>query len=56
MPTSHWLQGKCTRINLSQAATGMNLQHLQNRRFRVFEANELLKEFSKILSNIHLVT
>jgi hypothetical protein len=26
-PTSHWLQGKCSRINLSQAASGMILQN-----------------------------
>jgi hypothetical protein len=30
MPTSHWLQGKCARINLSQTASGMILQ--SNRR------------------------
>jgi hypothetical protein len=27
MPTSHWLQGKCTRIILSQVASGMILQN-----------------------------
>ncbi len=27
VPTSHWLQGKCARINLSQAAYGMILQN-----------------------------
>jgi hypothetical protein len=27
LPTSHWLQGKCARINLSQAAFGMILQN-----------------------------
>jgi hypothetical protein len=27
VPTSHWLQGKCSRINLSQAASGMILQN-----------------------------
>jgi hypothetical protein len=26
VPTSHWLQGKCARINLSQAASCMVLQ------------------------------
>jgi hypothetical protein len=35
-PTPHWLQGKCARINLSQAASFMNCQ-CQNHRFRVFE-------------------
>ncbi len=25
MPTSHWLQGKCARINLPQEASGMIL-------------------------------
>jgi hypothetical protein len=45
-PTSHWLQGKCARIYLSQAASGMILpaalcKHFQskNQRFRVFEAD-----------------
>jgi hypothetical protein len=27
VPTSHWLQGKCARINLSQAAPGIILQN-----------------------------
>ncbi len=27
VPASHWLQGKCARINLSQAASGMILQN-----------------------------
>jgi hypothetical protein len=27
VPTSHWLQGKCVRIYLSKAASGMNLQN-----------------------------
>ena len=31
VPASHWLQGKCARINLSQAAFGMILKN--NRRF-----------------------
>jgi hypothetical protein len=26
VPSSHWLQGKCARINLSQAASGIILQ------------------------------
>ncbi len=34
---SHWLQGKCARINSSQAASCTHFQ-CQNRRFRVFEA------------------
>ncbi len=49
LPISHWMQGKCARIILSQAAFGMILQNhrrlpvsifsaCQNRRFRVFEA------------------
>jgi hypothetical protein len=46
VPTSHWLQGKCARINLSQAATGMIFTESQAafsvskppRRFRVFDA------------------
>ncbi len=27
VPTSHWLQGKCARINLSPAAFGIILQN-----------------------------
>ncbi len=27
VPASHWLQGKCARINMSQAASGMILQN-----------------------------
>jgi len=50
VPASHWLQGKCSRINLSQLASGLrddftksqaaSCKHFQcqNRRFRVFEA------------------
>jgi hypothetical protein len=50
VPTTNWLQGKCGRINLSQAASGMILQNherlpksifsfkAQNCRFRAFEA------------------
>ncbi len=49
VPTFHWLQGKCARINLSPAAFGYILhnhsqvascKHLQcqNRRCKVFEA------------------
>jgi hypothetical protein len=29
VPTSHWLQGKCARINWSQAASGKILQNSQ---------------------------
>jgi hypothetical protein len=39
--TSHWLQGKCAGINLSQAACGgvisCNHFQFQNLRFRFFE-------------------
>jgi hypothetical protein len=48
VPASHWLQGKCARINLSQGASGMifkeskaaSCKHFQcqNPCFRVFEA------------------
>jgi hypothetical protein len=47
VPTSHWLQGKCARIILSQPASGMILQnvgmhfHCQNRRSRAIEAGYL---------------
>jgi hypothetical protein len=27
VPSTHWLQGKCARINLTQAAFGKNLQN-----------------------------
>jgi hypothetical protein len=36
VPTSHWLQGKCGRNNLSQAAACKHFQ-CQNRCCRVFE-------------------
>jgi hypothetical protein len=38
VPTSHWLQEKCARINLAQAASGLILQNhswLQVNIFRV---------------------
>ncbi len=44
--TNHWLQGKCARINCSQAASGLFTEsqaafckhfQCQNRHFRVFE-------------------
>jgi hypothetical protein len=49
VPTSHWLQRKCARINLSLAAFGIILQnqrrlpasffiHCQYRRFRLLKA------------------
>ena len=51
VPTCHWLQVKCARINLAPAAFGIILQNYiilhvasskhfqcQNRRFRAFEA------------------
>ncbi len=44
VPTSHWLQEKCTGIYMSQAISNMILQNhrrhfqCQNRRFRIFEA------------------
>jgi hypothetical protein len=44
VPTSHWLQGKCARINLSQyyfaESQAASCTHFlyQNCRFRVFEA------------------
>ena len=34
VPTSHWLQGKCARINFSHAASGMILQN--HRRLPVY--------------------
>jgi hypothetical protein len=58
--TSHWLQGKCARIIMSQAASGMILQNYrrhpvsffscQNRRFRVSEAG-YLKDFQNLVCN-----
>ncbi len=69
VPTSHLLQGKCARINLSQAASGMILQNhrrlpvsifqCQNRCFRAFEAGYrkyFKKEQAKSLSLIFLST
>jgi hypothetical protein len=51
-PTTHWLQGKCTRINLSQAAYGMILQNhflflfLVSKSPLIFEAGHW-KDFQK---------
>jgi hypothetical protein len=66
--SSHWMHGKCTRINLSQAASritdGIYFQ-CQNRRFRVFEAGYskdfqilyvILKEQAKTLCLIFSTT
>ncbi len=56
---SHWLQGKCTKIKLSQAASGMILQNHRRLPVSIFSAkiaaiglwNGLMKRFSKFLSN-----
>jgi hypothetical protein len=37
--TSHWLQGKGTRINLSQAASGMILQKHRRVSASIFSVN-----------------
>jgi hypothetical protein len=48
VPTSHWLQGKCVRVNLSQAASCKHFQcQNENRRFRVFEAGYLKDRVSE---------
>jgi hypothetical protein len=57
VPTSHWLQGKCARINLSQAATGrydftesritggvLKAFLCQNRHFRAFEESYVISK------------
>jgi hypothetical protein len=49
VPTSHWLQGKYARINLSQAASCKHIQR-QNHCFGVFETG-YWKDFKKIVSN-----
>jgi hypothetical protein len=57
VPTSHLMHGKCARIKLSQAASGMTLQNHRWLPVRIFSAlgslirSGLLKGFSKLLSN-----
>jgi hypothetical protein len=48
--TAHWLQGKCARINLSQAASGMTLQDHRWLPVSIFNAkiNDLVEGFFKI--------
>jgi hypothetical protein len=38
VPTSHWLQGKCARINLSQAASVMILLNHRRLSVNIFSA------------------
>jgi hypothetical protein len=38
VPTSHWLQGKCARINMSQAASGIILQNHRQLPVGIFSA------------------
>jgi hypothetical protein len=49
VPTCHWLQGKCARINLSQAASGMILQNHRRLYVSIFSVKiavaGCLKEF-----------
>ncbi len=59
VPTCHWLQGKCARNNLSQAASGIILQNhrrppvsifsVKNRRFPVTRS---LKQVTGSISNL----
>jgi hypothetical protein len=53
VPTSHWLQGKCARINLSQAASGMILHNHRRLPVSIFSValgslKQLLEGFSKL--------
>jgi hypothetical protein len=57
--TSHWLQGKCKRINLSQAASVMILQNRRRLPASIFSVEiassgylkQLLEGFSKLVNN-----
>jgi hypothetical protein len=59
IPFTHWLQGKCTRVSLPQAASGMILQNHSQLPVSIFGvkiiALESLKPvtegFSKLVSN-----
>jgi hypothetical protein len=59
VPTSHWQQGKCARINLLQAASGMVLQNHMRLPESMFSVKiaalgsmfGLLGRFSKLVSN-----
>ncbi len=47
VPTSHWLQGKCAKINLSQAAS-----YIFSVKFAALESLKWLQEgYSKLVSN-----
>ncbi len=50
VPTSHWLQGKCARINLSQAVSNMILQN--HRRLPESIFNVKIAALGLILSSI----
>ncbi len=45
VPTSHWLQGKCARINLSPGAFGIILQNHGRLPVRIFSVKIAALEF-----------
>jgi hypothetical protein len=51
-PISHWLQGKCARINFSQAASGMILQNQRQFSVSIFGVKIAAIGLSWILSSI----
>jgi hypothetical protein len=59
VPTSHWLQGKYARFNLSQAASGMILQNHRRLPVSIFSVKiaalgslkQEIETFSKLVSN-----
>jgi hypothetical protein len=56
VPISHWLQGKCARINLSEAAFGIILQNRRRLPVSIFSvkiaALEPLKRVTGTIFNI----
>jgi hypothetical protein len=51
VPASHWLQGKCARINLSPAAFGIILQNHRRLPVSIFSVKIALLGSLKVLSS-----
>jgi hypothetical protein len=61
VPNSHWLQGKCARINLSQAASGMILQNHRRLPVSIFSVKiaalgSLKWVTRRILKNLYVIS
>jgi hypothetical protein len=57
VPTSHWMQGKCARINLSQAASGMILQNHRRLPVEIFSVKiAALGSFKQVTGRIFKIS